>query len=224
MFRNCNIQSSEHKVEITFTCVPYRTGCVVPFSEIPSQWRISYSSVAVGYTVDGRVREMLLVSTTYCTIRSRHTEEPCTRPSGISVLWKVPRNCSPNAVLNLIKQVQCRWYGRGIVHWHNRNVNQGGKKRQDAGENYILASNFVTGTLLKRLRHSDMMWGGHVACFGEKIAYSFVRKPWRTHDLKALNLLEGIIREGLLKELDNRVLTGHGWLGIWNGRRLLWPG
>jgi len=42
--------------------------------------------------------------------------------------------------------------------------------------------------------------------------------------LKALNLFEEIIGEGLLKELDNSVLTGHVWLGIENGLRLLWPG
>ena len=75
----------------------------------------------------------------------------------------------------LINQVQCRWYERAIVHWHNRNVNQGGKKRQDAGENYLLASNFVTGTLQKRWRYSntDMIWGGHVACLGDIIIIIF---------------------------------------------------
>jgi len=34
MFTKCNIQSSEHNVEITFTCVPYRTGSVELYTDI----------------------------------------------------------------------------------------------------------------------------------------------------------------------------------------------
>jgi hypothetical protein len=46
----------------------------VHFSEIPCIWRVSYSSVAVGYTVDECVCEILFVFTTHCTIRGHQTE------------------------------------------------------------------------------------------------------------------------------------------------------
>lgn len=170
MFTKCNIQSSEHRSRLrSRVCLTEQAVCSLFWNSMHMTWFIQFCSCGIH-------SRWVRVWNTACF---HHVLYNTQSPDGIALHRTVRYLSTVESTAQLFTQRSPQLYPNktGSVptvraYRHNRNVNQGGKKRQDAGENYILASDFVTGTLLKRLWYlnTDMIWGGHVACLREKIA------------------------------------------------------